>query len=93
MKSDWTILFLGILSAVVAAIVVEWINRAFNAPTYSANDVAWRQVLAGGNECSPCVLPNFNRNPDSPAYTYQTGAPVTNYRAFQRVGVLEVPVG
>ncbi len=85
MKSDWTLIFLGVVSAVLAAIVVEWINRSFNSPTGTANDAAWNRALFTD------ALPNYNRNPESPAYTYQGGAPVTNFRSFQRVGVLEVP--
>jgi hypothetical protein len=66
---------------------VDWLHRTFNAPTSPANDVAWnRGIGARGN------LPNLNLAPDSPAYAYQGGAPVTNYRGYQRVGVLEVPV-
>jgi hypothetical protein len=87
---DWTIIFLGVISAVIAALAVEWLNRTFNSPTASANDLAWNHALAGPG--SPEGLPNFNLRPDNPAFTYQGGAPVTNYREFQRVGVLQVPV-
>jgi len=83
---DWTIIGLGVISAVIAAIFVGWMDRTFNAPTGTANDAAWNQRL--GTQ----VLPIYNLAPDSPAWTYQSGAPVTNYRSYQQIGVLEVPV-
>jgi len=89
---DWTIIALGVVSAVIAALFVEWLNRMFYAPTGSANDAAWNRVLSGQQGCAfSCSLPNYNLRPDNPAYTYQSGAPVTNYRPYLRVGVLEVP--
>lgn len=81
---DWTIIGLGVISAVIAALAVEWIHRTFHGPTGTANDASWMREI-GANP------PNFNLAPCNPAFTYQTGAPVTNYRAYQRVGVLEVP--
>lgn len=93
MKNDWTLIFLGVVSAVIAALLIEWMNRVFNSPTATAADAAWNRTLSGA-ACGPtsCALPNFNKQPDSPAYTYAVGAPVNNYRSVQRVGVLEVPV-
>ena len=82
---DWTIIVLGVISAVIAALVVGWIHRTFTAPTATANDVVWMREI-GANP------PNYNLAPCNPAFTYQSGAPVTNYRQYQRVGVLEVPV-
>src|SRR6266849_2577767 len=72
---DWTIIGLGVISAVIAAIFVGWMDRTFNAPTGTANDAAWNQRL--GTQ----VLPNYNLAPDSPAWTYQSGAPVTRENA------------
>lgn len=90
---DSTIVILGVISAVVAAVIVEWLNRTLYSPTSTANDAAWRCVISGGAGCATgCSLPNYNLRPQNPAFTYQTGAPVTNYRSYQRVGVLEVPV-
>jgi len=90
---DSTIIFLGVISAVIAAIVVEWLNRVFNGSTRTANDAAWCTVLSGSAGCATaCSLPNLNLRPESPAYSYQTGAPVTNYRPVSRIGVLEVPI-
>ena len=86
---DWTIIFLGVVSAVIAAIVIEWLNRVFNSNASTANDSAWEQTIGAGQACG---LPNLNLRPENPAYSYQTGAPVTNYRAVTRIGVLEVPV-
>jgi len=89
---DWTIIFLGVVSAVIAAILVEWLNRLFNAPTGTANDSAWNKVLSGGaGSATGCSLPNLNQRPENPASAYQGGAPVTNYRGHKRVGVLEIP--
>lgn len=81
---DWTIIVLGVISAIIAALAIDWINRTFGAPTGTANDAAWAREIG--------ALPNYNLAPCNPAFTYQGGAPVTNYRPFQRVGVLEVPV-
>jgi hypothetical protein len=88
-KNDWTIIILGVVSAVIAALAVDWIQRSFGAPTCDANTTAWKNTVTGGGQQA---LPNFNQNPESPASTYQGGAPVTNYRPYQRIGVLEVPV-
>lgn len=82
---DWTIIGLGVVSAVIAALAVEWLNRTFGSPTQTANDSAWNQRV--GNP-----LANLNLAPESPASAYQAGAPVTNYREYQRIGVMEVPV-
>jgi hypothetical protein len=82
---DTTIIILGVISAVVAAFVVAWLNRFSTSPTQSANQTAWNSLLTS------CTLPNLNLAPQSPASAYQTGAPVTNYKSFARVGVWEVP--
>jgi hypothetical protein len=92
MKTDWTILLIGIVGAVAAAFIVEWLNRTFHSPTRTANESAWMRTLAGGAACATgCALPNFNLAPENPAFTYQTGAPVTNFRPYQRAGVLLLP--
>jgi hypothetical protein len=83
---DWSIIVLGVVTAVIAALFVEWINRALSAPTATPGEAAWIQVVCG------CTLPNNNLRPTSPASAYQGGAPVTNFRPYQRIGVLEVPV-
>ncbi len=87
----WTFLWLGVLAAVIAAVLIEWLNRVFNAPTGTANDSAWKCVLSGGaGSATGCSLPNYNLRPENPATVYQSGAPVTNFRPVKRVGVLEI---
>ncbi len=95
MKTDWILIFLGVVSAVIAAFVIEWLNRVFSSPTDTVNQTAWKKYLSsaplGFDYYLSCGLPNYNLRPDNPAFTYQAGAPVTNYRSYTRVGVLEVP--
>lgn len=90
---DSTVIFLGVVSAVIAAFAIEWLNRVLNSNATTPSQAAWNCTLHGG-ACGPtaCILPNYNLRPQSPASAYQSGAPVTNYRSVTRVGVLEVPV-
>lgn len=93
MKSYWTLLLVGIVGAVAAAFIVEWLNRVLKAPTRSANEVAWQRRLNADTGCTmdSGLLPNFNESPCNPAWTYPFGAPVTNFRQYRRVGVLTLP--
>lgn len=85
----WILFFGGIAVAVIAGVILDWLNKQFNSPANQcANLAAWnREVFIGS------ALPNLNAcaGCTNPASAYPIGAPVTNYRPFLRSGQMELP--
>jgi hypothetical protein len=85
MKLSWPIILGGLVLSIIAGLIVQWIDQKINGAQTSAQ-AAWQMQI-----CAP-TLPNLNTQPQNAASAYQTGAPVTNYRSFIRVGSMQVPV-
>jgi hypothetical protein len=85
MKLSWALILGGLALSVIAGLIVQWIDTKINgSPTVP--QAAWAAQL------NAPALPNLNTAPQNAASAYQTGAPVTNYRPFLRVGAMQVRV-
>lgn len=109
----WGYIVGGVIIAVIAGLIVQWLRKTVSAPNCLAATSAWRRQVSGGpggyifgsgvgpdcgwqennfNSMASVFGPTMSDCPRS-ASAYAGGAPVTNYRAFTKIGDVQVPSG